>query len=721
MYTRLIASLLVLSLLGLSIPRLNANSAAGPAVVINELMWMGSSLSANDEWIELRNTTDNPVDLSGWFLSKKSGGTESVMLIIPDGSSVPARGFFLIANYGADLPTSTLGIQPDLVDTDVSLVNSALQVTLYDATSALIDAADDGSGAPLGGHYESGAVWQSMERVATVGDGTQKESWRTASTAVNFDVNAPELGTPRAPNGNSAPVAEAGPDLEAGVDEVVSFDGSESVDVDNDPLSFAWSFGDGAVADGPTPTHRFDEPGSFTATLTVSDGLESSSDSLLIEVREEDAPKLPNDPNPSQPPRSPQQPALPDDPAKDGKPKPRTAKIVLNEFFPNPDGRDQDSEFIELFNQESVDVPLIGWSLTDGKKAYRFPDTARIDGQGFFVVTYAMSHLLLRNSGSEFQLVDPNGRVVNGVAYSEAPNGLTFARVDGADRWDWTSEITPGSENEFAQTNSEPSSTGGGSVNINASDEAEAGSAPRDSQVSELSDLPTRSLVRVSGTVAVAPGQFSSTTFWIVDDEGLGAEISSSAKAFSALQIGDQVRLVGRTSEAGIARRVNLQKDGLERIGSGQVVEPADRAIADLTDDAVGSFVVVEGVVGERQSAKFTLLDDDGQELIVALKRGTKLNATALTKGQSVRVAGILGSSSGQLQLWPRVKDDISTSGEVLGASEDQTEVTTANLALDQPKKVSGWMVLGVIGAMLVAGGYFYIRHRRKDGTESVQ
>jgi PKD repeat protein len=45
-----------------------------------------------------------------------------------------------------------------------------------------------------------------------------------------------------------------------------------SHDPDGDPLSRHWSFGDGsAQSGGQTPSHRYDDPGRYTVTLTVSD------------------------------------------------------------------------------------------------------------------------------------------------------------------------------------------------------------------------------------------------------------------------------------------------------------------------------------------------------------------------------------------------------------------------------------------------------------------
>lgn len=54
----------------------------------------------------------------------------------------------------------------------------------------------------------------------------------------------------------------------------VSFDASNSSDLDGDPLQYQFTFGDGATSQGTTPTvtHRYTTAGSFTATLVVVDG-----------------------------------------------------------------------------------------------------------------------------------------------------------------------------------------------------------------------------------------------------------------------------------------------------------------------------------------------------------------------------------------------------------------------------------------------------------------
>ncbi len=187
--------------------------ASAEDVVINELMWSGSVGDTSDEWVELRNMTNGEIDLSGWQLTKwVSGDHEELMLTIPDGKKIPAHGYFLISNF--DEAASKISSTPDLVDSDVVLVNDNLQIKLYDGTwdggATLIDTADDGAGTPAAG--DNGNKF-SMERNDTPGDGTQAISWHTcldaSSTGLYWDGGATEQGTPGALN-----LSENDPSLE---------------------------------------------------------------------------------------------------------------------------------------------------------------------------------------------------------------------------------------------------------------------------------------------------------------------------------------------------------------------------------------------------------------------------------------------------------------------------------------------------------------------------
>lgn len=95
---------------------------------------------------------------------------------------------------------------------------------------------------------------------------------------------------------NSRPVADAGDDSTVLVGDTVTLDGSGSTDVDNDPLSYAWtviSRPAGSVAEisdpaSAAPTLLADEIGLFVVQLIVSDG-QLSSDPQTVTIRVEPA------------------------------------------------------------------------------------------------------------------------------------------------------------------------------------------------------------------------------------------------------------------------------------------------------------------------------------------------------------------------------------------------------------------------------------------------
>ncbi len=63
-------------------------------------------------------------------------------------------------------------------------------------------------------------------------------------------------------------VANAGEDLDATVGEPTTFDGSGSTPA-AEIIGYEWSFGDGTTGSGAITTHIYNEPGTYTATLTI--------------------------------------------------------------------------------------------------------------------------------------------------------------------------------------------------------------------------------------------------------------------------------------------------------------------------------------------------------------------------------------------------------------------------------------------------------------------
>lgn len=176
------------------------------SVVINELMWPGSSLNEYDEWIELRNMTDQNIDFSvtPWYLAKN--GTITVTI---DEGILEANGYFLISNYpkGSD---TILNIDPDLVIPALALTNTNVQYSLCNQKDGsicfiIVDLADNGDGNPLTGN--NNAPKTSMERNIIPSDGRYIENWHDSTGSINLITSALERATPGWENDNIAPTA----------------------------------------------------------------------------------------------------------------------------------------------------------------------------------------------------------------------------------------------------------------------------------------------------------------------------------------------------------------------------------------------------------------------------------------------------------------------------------------------------------------------------------
>ncbi len=165
-------------------------------VVINEIMWMGSQNNSNDEWIELRNMTNNTIDLSNWTVVNLGTGVGGT-ITITSGKNIEPYGFFIISDSDNDPQSdSIISIIPDFV-ANISLLNTGEQLTLRDSSNNIIDTAN------INGDWFAGSdnPEKSMSRNNVPGDGTVSTSWYTASTSANLDSGVVELATPRAANG----------------------------------------------------------------------------------------------------------------------------------------------------------------------------------------------------------------------------------------------------------------------------------------------------------------------------------------------------------------------------------------------------------------------------------------------------------------------------------------------------------------------------------------
>ncbi len=102
-------------------------------IIINEIAWMGSTASGNDEWLELHNPTGSDVSLEGWTL-ESSDGSPKISLE----GKIKANGFYLLERTDDNaLPR----IRADLIYKG-ALNNGGERLDLYDDQGDLVNSVD---------------------------------------------------------------------------------------------------------------------------------------------------------------------------------------------------------------------------------------------------------------------------------------------------------------------------------------------------------------------------------------------------------------------------------------------------------------------------------------------------------------------------------------------------------------------------------------------------
>jgi len=140
------------------------------SVVINEIAWMGTADSSNNEWIELKNNTANSIDLDGWTI-KAGDDTPTIGLT----GIINENNFYLLERTNDNtLP----GVVANQIYTG-ALGNNGEHLYLYDKLGVLVDEID----CSLGWFAGSNTTKQTMERKDSVVSGSEINNWQTSQSS----------------------------------------------------------------------------------------------------------------------------------------------------------------------------------------------------------------------------------------------------------------------------------------------------------------------------------------------------------------------------------------------------------------------------------------------------------------------------------------------------------------------------------------------------------
>ena len=114
---------------------------------------------------------------------------------------------------------------------------------------------------------------------------------------------------PPPPPPNNPPIAEVNGPYSGEVGSSVSFSSAGSSDSDGSIVSYSWNFGDGSISSSENPTHTFQNTGTFTIILEITDD-DGATDSDSSSCSIESAPPQEPEPEP-EPEQEPEQKGIP--------------------------------------------------------------------------------------------------------------------------------------------------------------------------------------------------------------------------------------------------------------------------------------------------------------------------------------------------------------------------------------------------------------------------
>ena len=261
------------------------------AVVISEIMYDFSGTDTNHEWVEIENTGDSTIDITGW---KFNDGSNHTLNVPPSNGgtgsmSIPAGGFAILSGNASIFLTDNPSFSGTVIDTVMSLNNTGDTLKLFDTSGAEVADAtytsDMGAAGDGNSLQKSGSTY--VAAVPTPGaafGGADTSSGGTGgggiTTTVSSETPISKTVTPKA-------VIHIPRTLFVGAPFRVSGTVTDEQGSSINSGYFVFTMGDGAIKDMQTLvpfSYTYQYPGDYVVDLDYYTGWHESEPTITTSI-----------------------------------------------------------------------------------------------------------------------------------------------------------------------------------------------------------------------------------------------------------------------------------------------------------------------------------------------------------------------------------------------------------------------------------------------------
>ena len=666
-------------------------------LVISQVQITGGAGHTTDDFVELYNPTDSDVDLNGMRLVKrtKTGTADTLIKSWTTSTIIPAHKFYLWANssYSGISPSADVVTTGSLADDNGVALRSG-----SNDTGTIIDSVAWGEAANAfvewGVFTFNPTVNQSLERVADL-DNNAADFVLTASHPRNSQSSAessplpnpPPQGegteatstpavTPNAASGGfSLEISELMPNpsgADAGAEWIELYNsGTGQIDLSG------WILDDDDDQDFPAATaYKISEEtvilplkyltitipkGRFALNNSGEDALRvfDAAKSLRLRIAyaggaAEDASYARDSLGVWEWPDTP----TPDSVNVFATETAYVSDLIISEVVSNPEGDEEEGEFIEIYNPGEDSVDLTEWVLSDKTKRYVISDddliATEIPAGGYLAFYREATGISLNNTGEEqVSFFNPDAKLVQSLTFSAGKEGQSYS-WSNAKVYQWTTKITPGRKNEF--TFASEAKTDRKETSANETKTVE---------LKNVRQMPPGQTLKTSGVVSVPSGIFGSDVIYLAGS-GIRVVFEDPAAAVG-LKIGDLIELSGMLKEFHGEMQLVANPDGLKILESEQDVQAHKIKTGEAGEEFEGSLVQIAGNITQTSGDTF-FVDDGSGEARVLIQDSAGIDKPRTKKGDTVLVTGIVSQFNDIYRVLPRMQSDLIF-GQVAGTS----------------------------------------------------